>query len=91
MPVEQYPIIPNPISFPDFTPIYGSWQEYKTVMYKFNDPAKRLHSDHPAGSSEGQLTQDTNRKVFNVAVFESMAYCWISVHFWYSQLILLIC
>jgi hypothetical protein len=56
-PIEKYPIIPNPISFPDFTPIYGSWQEYKSVMYKFNDPAKSVSSDQPTGSTEGMLTR----------------------------------
>ena len=55
-PIEKYPIIPNPISFPDFTPIYGSWQEYKSVMYKFNDPAKSTSSDQPTGSTKGILT-----------------------------------
>lgn len=55
--IEKYPIIPNPISFPDFTPVYGSWQEYKSVMYKFNDPANIAASDQPAGSIEGLLGQ----------------------------------
>ena len=36
-----YPIIPNPISYPDFVPIYGSWQEYRSVMYKFTKPSER--------------------------------------------------
>ena len=39
--LKEYPIIPNPISYPDFVPIYGSWQEYKSVMYKFNKPSEK--------------------------------------------------
>ena len=39
--INKYPIIPNPILFPDFVPIYGSWQEYRSVMYKFNKPSEK--------------------------------------------------
>ena len=76
--VEKYPIIPNPISFPDFTPIYGSWQEYRSVMYKFNDPAKSVSSDQPTGGTEGSLALHSIRKVFIVAMFASIAQCLVS-------------
>lgn len=36
----KYPIIPNPIAFPDFIPNYNVWKEYKSVMYKFQEPDK---------------------------------------------------
>lgn len=35
----RHPIIPNPIYFPDFIPIFDSWQEYRSVMYKFRKPS----------------------------------------------------
>ena len=33
----KYPMIPNPIFFSDFEPVYGSWQIYRSTMYKFID------------------------------------------------------
>ena len=36
----KYPIIPNPIAFPDFVFSYNVWKEYKSVMYKFQEPDK---------------------------------------------------
>jgi hypothetical protein len=34
---SKYPMIPNPIFFSDFEPLYGSWQIYRSTMYKFID------------------------------------------------------
>ena len=37
---SKYPMIPNPIFFSDFEPVYGSWQIYRSTMYKFIDRKK---------------------------------------------------
>ena len=37
---SKYPMIPNPIFFSDFEPEYGSWQIYRSSMYKFIDRKK---------------------------------------------------
>ena len=37
---SKYPMIPNPIFFSDFEPVYGSWQIYRSTMYKFFDRKK---------------------------------------------------
>lgn len=37
---SKYPMIPNTIFFSDFEPVYGSWQIYRSTMYKFIDRKK---------------------------------------------------
>ena len=37
---SMYPMIPNPIFFPDFEPVYASWQRYRSTLYKFYDRKK---------------------------------------------------
>jgi hypothetical protein len=37
---SKYPMIPNPIFFSDFEPVYDSWQIYRSTMYKFIDRKK---------------------------------------------------
>jgi hypothetical protein len=37
---SKYPMIPNPIFFSDFEPVYGLWQIYRSTMYKFIDRKK---------------------------------------------------
>jgi hypothetical protein len=45
----RHPIIANSIIFPDFNPVYGSWQSFKSVLYK-------IHS--PSGSSSRSISLD---------------------------------